>query len=141
MKTRRFLMLCLLAFSITGAPSCKKAVEQQYEDIVKKLMTDGSWTITKFTENGNDITSSFNAWICKFYDNNTLTATQGSTIQGGVWQSNVSSQSFSAQFSANVGDPLQKINGTWSIVSTSATKGGFAQTKNGVAYTMELTKY
>jgi hypothetical protein len=141
MKTRRFLVLCLLAIAVTASTSCKKAVEQQYEDIVKKLMVDGSWVVTKFTEGGTDITPSFNAWVCKFYDNNTMTATQGATVQGGIWQSNLSSQSFTAQFSNSVGDPLQKINGTWSIVSTSATKGGFAQTRNGVAYTMELTKY
>ncbi len=140
MRTRHFLVLFMLLF-VTTAPSCKKAVEEQYEDIVKKLMTDGSWIVTKFTENGIDITSSFNAWVCKFYDNNTMTATQSTTIHSGVWQSNINSQSFTAQFSASVGDPLQKINGTWSVKTTSATKGGFEQTKNGVPYTMELTKY
>ena len=141
MRISRFLVLCLLALVTTGTPSCKKAIEQQYEDIVKKLMTDGSWTVTRFTENGVDITPSFNAWICKFYDNNTMTATQGSTVQSGTWQSNFSAQTITAQFAGTVGDPLQKINGTWNITSTSATKGGFSQTKSGVPYTMELTKY
>jgi hypothetical protein len=116
-------------------------VEQQYQDLLKKLMTDGSWVITKFTENGVDITTSFNAWVCKFHDNNTMTATQGTTVKSGTWQSDLSAQTIGAQFDAGVGDPLQKINGTWNITSTSATVGKFAQTKGGISYTMELTKY
>src|SRR5438128_10690985 len=126
MRTRNFLMLCLVAFFIVGAPSCKKAVEQQYDDILKKLMTDGSWIITKLTEDGVDITASFNAWVCKFNDNNTMSATQGTTVQTGTWQSNITAQTISAQFAASVGDPLQKINGTWAITSTSATVGKFS---------------
>jgi hypothetical protein len=130
-----------MAFVVSGGTSCKKAVEQQYQDLLKKLMTDGSWVITKFTENGVDITTSFNAWVCKFHDNNTMTATQGTTVKSGTWQSDLSAQTIGAQFDAGVGDPLQKINGTWNITSTSATVGKFAQTKGGISYTMELTKY
>lgn len=130
-----------MGFFLIAAPSCKKAVEQQYDDILKKLMTDGSWVITKFTEGGVDITASFNAWICKFHDDNTMTATQGATVQSGTWQSNITAQTITAAFYSSVGDPLKKINGVWAITSSSATVGKFAQTKSGVAYTMELTKY
>jgi hypothetical protein len=128
------LILCSL--------SCKKAVEEQYDDILKKLITDGSWVITKFTEGGTDITGSFGGWVCKFNDNNTLTATQGasSNVQTGTWQSNTASQTISAQFSSGVTAPLEKINGTWNITASSATVGKFSQTKSGIFYTMELTK-
>jgi hypothetical protein len=139
MKTRKILFFSLIAFFLMGA-SCKKAVEQQYDDILKKLMTDGTWIITKFTENGTDITPSFNAWICKFNDDNTVTATQGVTVKTGTWQSNITAQTIFAQFPSSVGDPVQKLNGTWSITSTSATVGKFAQTKGAIPYTMELTK-
>jgi len=120
--------------------SCKKAVEQQVEDVIKKTITDGTWYVSKFVEGGTDITSSYNGWVCKFNDDNTLVATKTSTIQTGTWQSNFASQTFSAQFSSAVGDPLQKLNGTWTVVSSTATKGGFSQTKNSVSYIMELTK-
>ena len=139
MKLRYLLIICTMVFAVSGG-SCKKKVEQQYEDLLKKLMTDGSWIITKFTENGTDITTSFNAWVCKFHDNNTMTATQGTDTKAGTWQSNLTSQTISAQFESSVGDPLQENNGTWNITSTTATVGKFAQTKSGIAYTMELTK-
>jgi hypothetical protein len=141
MKTRRILILTLMSLFMFTSMSCKKAIEEQYDDVLKKLITDGSWVITKFTEGGTDITGSFGGWICKFYDNNTLTATQATNVQGGVWQSNTASQTITAQFYASVTAPLDKINGTWTITSTSATVGKFSQTKAGVAYTMELTKY
>ncbi len=50
----------------------------------------------------------------------------------------ISLQTITAQYNNTVGDPLQETTGTWNITSTSATKGGFAQTKKSVAYTMEL---
>lgn len=131
----------MVGIMIIGSLSCKKAVEEQYNDIITKLMTDGSWTITKFTENGTDITPSFNAWICKFYDNNTMSATQGAVVHSGTWQSNVTAYTITAQFAGTVGEPLSKINGTWNITTSTATVGNFTQTKAGVPYTMELTKY
>jgi hypothetical protein len=140
MKIRRVLVFSIMSFLLLCSTSCKKAVEEQYDDVLKKLITDGSWVITKFTEVGVDITGSFGGWVCKFYDNNTLTATQGLTVQSGTWQSNSTSQTISAQFNSSVTAPLDKINGTWTISATSATVGKFTQTKAGVAYTMELTK-
>lgn len=139
------LLLVLMCSIILSSLSCKKKIEEQYEDVIKKLMVDGSWTVTKFTENGNDITTSFNGWICKFNDDNTMSATQGAgataVVHAGVWQTNLSAQTISAQFNGAVGDPLAKINGTWNITSSAPTVGKFAQTKAGISYTMELTKY
>lgn len=141
MKLRSLLSVCMISLVLIGSLSCKKAVEEQYNDIIKKLMTDGSWVITKFTENGTYITSSFNGWVYKFNDNNTITATQGATIQSGTWQSDVSTQTITAQFANAVGDPLVKLNGTWKIANSTPTVGNFTQTKNSIPYTMELTKY
>lgn len=145
MKTKHLLLLGLLAFSFLTSLSCKKDVEEQYDDILKKLMVDGSWVITKFTEDNADITSSFNGYICKFHDNNTMTATYGTgsaaSVLSGTWNTNLTAQTISAQFAGSVGDPFAKINGTWNITSSSATVGKFAQTKNAKNYTMELTKY
>jgi hypothetical protein len=141
MKLRSLLGICMLGLVLTGSVSCKKAVEEQYNDIIKKLMTDGTWFVTGFTENGTTITSSFNGWVFKFNDNNTVTATKVASVQSGTWQSNVTSQTIAAQFAATVGDPLVKLNGTWNITTSTATVGNFTQTKSGVPYTMELTKY
>ncbi len=145
MKARHFIVVCLMGMILLPSISCKKAIEEQYDDILKKLMTDGSWTITSFTEGGADITASFGGWICKFHDNNTMTATQGTApgaiVHTGAWQSNITAQNITAQFPASVGEPLSKINGTWGITSSSPTVGRFAQTKGSISYTMELTKY
>jgi hypothetical protein len=141
MQTKRALLITIASFFLLSSMSCKKAIEEQYDDVLAKLMADGSWVITKFTEGGTDITASFGGWVCKFYDNKTMTATQGAYVQNGVWQSDITAYTISAQFNSSVAAPLDKINGTWNITSTTATVGKFSQTKAGVAYTMELTKY
>lgn len=145
MKLRSLLGFYMMGMLMIGSLSCKKAAEEQAEDIMKKLMTEGSWIVTDFTENSVDITSSFNGWVCKFNDDNTMIATQGTgtsaVVKSGTWQSNLSAQNIVAQFPPTVTDPLAKLNGTWTIASSLPTKGNFTQTKGGIPYTMELTKY
>lgn len=145
MKPRYLIILLVAGTLLTGAVSCRKTVEQQYEDILKKMMVDGSWTITGFSEDSVDITPSFSGWICKFHDDNTMSATSssalGSSTQTGTWQSNLAAQSITAQFNSSVTDPLKKINGTWTIISSALNKGKFSQTRDGKNYIMELTKY
>lgn len=145
MKTRSILTVAAVMALMIAGVSCKKKLAEQYDDIVKRMMVDGSWIVTNFVEDSSDITSSFNGWICKFHDDYSLTATQssglGATTHTGTWQSNLSAQTISAQFSSSVSYPLDLLNGTWTIVSSSASKGKFSQTKSGKIYSMELTKY
>lgn len=145
MKIRQLLLMGLLVFSFATSLSCKKEVEAQYDDILKKLIVDGSWVITKFTEDSTDLTPSFNGYIYKFHDNNTMTATYGTgstaSVLSGIWSTNITAQTISAQLAGPVGDTFAKLNGTWKITSSSATVGKFSQTKNGKNYLMELTKY
>lgn len=140
MSSRRFISVLIVGIFLVVSPSCKKAIEQKYQDIVTQMMVDGTWTVTKFTEGSADVTSSFNGWVFKFNDNNTVNCTLGTTVQTGNWSSSVSTQTISAQFPSSVGDPLQKLNGTWAIANSTTTVGRFTQTKNGIYYTMELTK-
>jgi len=140
MKFRSLFVACMISLTLIGSVSCKKEAEQQVTDVITKLMTDGTWRVTNFTENSTAITSSFNGWVFKFNDNYTVTATMGSTVYTGSWQSNMSTQTISAQFASTVGNPIIKLNGTWNIGNSSLTVGSFTQTKSGIPYTMELTK-
>jgi len=66
---KRLITLFVIAFAFSN---CKKAVEQIGEDLVIKAMTDGQWKITKFTQNGTDITSSFSTYKFQYYSNKTV---------------------------------------------------------------------
>jgi len=138
---RKYLLLFVLAFMALGNYGCsKKAVEQQYDDILTKLMADGSWRVTKFMEGTTDNTAEFSGWVFTFYQNKTSTAVKGTTTQTGGWQSDITNQQFIVQPNPSSVYPLQKLEGTWKIVNATATVGSFSQTKSGVNYTLEMTK-
>lgn len=48
-------------------------------------VTNGSWRVTQFTEDGIDETSDFTGYNFTFNPNNTVTATNGTNEYQGVW--------------------------------------------------------
>src|SRR5215510_12477358 len=84
MKRLSALFLILITFS-----NCKKTAEKIGEDLVLKAMTDGQWVITKFTQNGNNITSSFSGYKFQYYSNRTVDAIyNGVKERTGNWDGN-----------------------------------------------------
>lgn len=136
-----FVAIVVAALTVTTIASCSKAkVEQKVEDLAIKLMTDGTWIVTKFMEGQNDITTDFAGWECQFYSNLTAEARKGTQKVAGTWNASTSAQTITGQFPAGSPAPLEKINGTWKIIKTNYTFAKFLQTKAGVDYRMELTK-
>lgn len=133
------VLICIFSVVNTGL-SCKKAIQEKYEDAIIQMMTSGAWKITSFKEGGTDITASFNGYISNFYDDKTMKATNGTVTYTGTWNGDINSQTFTANFT-NAAEPIVKLNGTWSILSSSTESvGKFIQDKNGITYQMELTK-
>jgi hypothetical protein len=120
---------------ILSLASCKKAVEQKQEDLVIKAMTDGQWTVTNFSHNGTNITSSFSTYKFKYYSNKTVDAINSGTVEKtGTWDGNASTMTTWANF-INPASPLDLINGTWHIENNSwtyvvATQNVGAETKS-----------
>ena len=54
----KFLSIALF-FVLVSATSCKKAIEAIKEQLVVDAITDGIWTVTKFTEAGTNKTSDY----------------------------------------------------------------------------------
>ncbi len=136
-----FALIGLAALTITTNVSCSKAkIEQKVEDMAIKLMTDGTWIVTKFIEAQNDITSDFAGWECQFYSNLTSEARKGTQKVAGTWNATTVTQTITSQFPAGSPVPLEKINGTWKIVKANYTFAEFSQTRSGIEYRMELTK-
>lgn len=136
-----FALIGLAALTITTNVSCSKAkIEQKVEDMAIKLMTDGTWIVTKFIEAQNDITSDFAGWECQFNSNLTSEARKGTQKVAGTWNASTVTQTITSQFPAGSPVPLEKINGTWKIVKANYTSAEFSQTRSGIEYRMELTK-
>src|SRR5215207_2539973 len=101
--------------------SCKKTTEKIGEDLVIKAMTDGQWKITKFTQNGTDITASFSGYKFQYYSNKTVDAIlNGTTERTGTWDGNASAMTTYASF-PGAPNPVSLINGTWNITNNGWT--------------------
>jgi hypothetical protein len=137
---KKWWVIGMAVLAVITMGSCvKKQVEQKAEDLVVQVIVDGSWILTKYVEGTTDMTSTFSGWECKFYEDRTCDATNGTTKYRGTWDGNAATQSFTVSFKPGT-EPLTKLNGTWKITKTSFTFGQFKQTVNGVDYLLEITK-
>lgn len=104
---------------LTSLLACKKTFENVARDFVLEAMTNGQWTITSFTVNGNDITGNFNGYTFQYHKNETVDAIRnGTTEKTGTWKGDANAMSITAYFN-NVTEPLALINGTWVITKNS----------------------
>ena len=120
--------------------SCKKTIQQIQQDLVLKAMTDGEWAITRFTQNGNDITSDFTGYRFKYYENKTVDAKLNGLVQKtGNWDGSASTMTTWANFD-NATHPLVLINGSWHIDRNSWIYVEATQTNGSEVKTMRLDK-
>lgn len=132
--------LFILSLAIFTLGSCKKAAEQIGEDLVIKAMTDGQWKITKFTQNGADITSSFSTYKFQYYSNKTVDAINNGVIERtGSWDGNAMAMTTWANF-PGAPNPILLINGTWNITNNGWTYVEAKQINGTETKTLRLDK-
>jgi hypothetical protein len=125
---------------IMALGSCEKTAEKIGEDLVIKAMTDGQWKITKFTQNGTDITSSFSNYKFQYYSNKTVDAIlNGTTERTGSWDGDASAMTTYANF-PGAPNPISLINGTWNITNNGWTYVEATQANGGETKTLRLDK-
>lgn len=132
--------LYALFLLVTIFCSCEKTAEKIGEDLVMKAMTDGQWKITKFIQNGTDITTSFSGYKFQYYSNKTVDAIlNGTTERSGSWDGNASAMTTYANF-PGAPNPISLINGTWNITKNSWTYVEATQTNGAETKTLRLDK-
>ncbi len=139
---RKFLQIaafCLLII-FSGSSCLKKVVEEQKQDLLKSIMTSGTWICTNMEEGTTNVTTEYAGWICQFNNDNTFTASKAGTVYSGTWSSDLTTFKFTVALPATVPAFMQRITGTWNVVNSSLTVGDFSQTKNSTNYKMQLTK-
>jgi hypothetical protein len=139
---RKFIQIaaffCIIL--VSGSGCLKKVVEEQKQDLLKSVMTSGTWICTNMEEGTTNVTAEYAGWICQFNNDNTFTATKAGTVYSGTWSSDLSTFKFTVAFSGTVPAFMQRLNGIWNVVNSSLTVGDFSQTKNSTNYKMQLTK-
>lgn len=139
---KKLFVFIIAASVLLGFTGCKKAIEEAKEKAVITAITSGAWYVSKFTEAGSDITSSFSGWEFTYYDNGTSAANKtGYAAVPGTWSGDAATFSFTAAFTSTPPTPLEKLAGTWTVqVVSSETKASYARTTAGVEYKLELTR-
>lgn len=138
MKLLRNLILISCFCFLTN--SClKKTVEEATNDLFVNIMTDGQWKVTNYMEGTTDLTTDYDGWVIKYYSNNTSTSTKGSTIINGTWSGGLATNKMTVNSTTAIA-PIDKLVGTWDILSGTLTVGKFSQNKNGAILKLELTK-
>jgi len=109
------LILFLLGSVLSN--SCKKYVQQQEQNALVNLITNGTWIVTRYLENGSDITSSFSGYVFQFQANGIVSGTKGGTSSQGTWSGDINTRTITSDF-PSAGSPLDKLNSVWKITDS-----------------------
>ncbi|MES1222998.1 MAG: hypothetical protein ABUT20_46325 [Bacteroidota bacterium] len=135
---RLLLILPFIGFLLVS--SCKKAVENQLNDIIINSMSDGQWVITSFKNNGTDMTTDFAGYKFQYHTNKTVDAIKNGTIEiTGDWDGNALEKTTWASFPGN-SLPVTLLNGNWKISNNTWTYVVASQTNGAVTKSFRLEK-
>jgi hypothetical protein len=97
--------------------SCKKAIEQKQDDLILKAITDGSWMVEQYFENGSNISYEFLNYDFKFNGDGTVIGTISGDTTKGTWSGSSISASITSTFPTS-STPLVKLNAVWKITDS-----------------------
>ena len=114
MKSKIVVSLLLVcAFSY----SCKKYVQQQEQNALVSLITSGSWIVTRYLQNGTDVTNSFSGYSFQFSSSGTVSGINGTTVVNGTWAGDINTKTITSNF-PSAGPPLSLLNAVWKITDS-----------------------
>lgn len=127
---KKFLSTIIAASFLFTAISCSDDPDDKAPPVTPNQLintvTDGTWRITLFSEDGITATSDFTDYTFAFLSNKVLTATRESTTYNGTYAitSSSSNDNNNLDFKINFVTPadFSSLSEDWDIVQTSATK-------------------
>lgn len=112
MKTK--ILIALLALGMLVA--CKKKTIRSIEND----MSDGTWKISLFQEDGFNETSDYEIYTFNFENNGSVIASNNGFSVTGSW--NVGKDDGHVEFNLTLPIPLDDLSDDWEVVSNSSTK-------------------
>ncbi len=106
-----FLILLAVPFS------CKKYIQQQEQNALVKLVTQGTWRVTGYKDHDSSITASFSGYSFQFNENGTVYGILNQQQTPGTWSADVSAKSITSNF-PSASYPLNMLNYTWIITDS-----------------------
>src|SRR5579862_1892627 len=107
--------------------SCKKYIQQQEQNALVNLVTQGTWRVTGYYDHEiNNITDSFSGYSFQFYENGTVYGTKNGQQTNGTWTASISEKTITSNF-PTAPYPLSMLNHTW-LITDSYTDSVAAKT-------------
>jgi len=98
--------------------SCKKYVQQQEQNYIVQLVTNGTWRITGYLDHQTfNLTDSFAGYAFQFNANNTLFGSRFGQQTYGTWSVDISAKSITTNFPSAT-YPITLLNHTWIITDS-----------------------
>ena len=106
------ISLCILS------NSCKKYIQQQEQNAAINIITNGTWYVKQYLQNGTDITASLTTYNFQFKSDGTVTGTKDSISVTGTWTANITNRTITSSFPAGSG-ALNNLDAVWKITDSS----------------------
>lgn len=98
---------------ISSFSSCKKTIDQQKEDYLLSVMTNGRWYLESYVENGTDNWVDFLGYEFQFYENEKIEAySLMSAPQTGTWKGDIDKLTITVNF-GSTNEVLKRLNYVW----------------------------
>ena len=82
-----------------------------------KAITDGTWIVEQYFENGSNLSYEFLNYDFNFNSNGVVTGTIAGSSTSGTWSGSASTASITSNFPTSTA-PLVKMNGIWKITDS-----------------------
>ncbi len=117
-------VVMLLSILLIGLAACKKKEIKK----VEKIVSEGSWKITRFIDSGDDETSSYSGAVLVFASDGSIVFTQGNNYAMGSWsvgkKSKSDDDSDDSDLKLNIAlpAPYESLSDDWHIQSYSDSR-------------------
>ncbi len=112
---RKIVIVALIGLGIFTACSKKKTIKAVDDDL-----TQGTWKVTLYEEDGVNETSDYSAYVFSFKTDGSIVATLSSTSISGTWATDKDDDH--VDFTLNLPVPLDGLSDDWEIQNNSSTK-------------------
>jgi hypothetical protein len=107
----------VLFFVVWHLGSCKKYVQQQEQNALVSLITNGTWVVTRYLDNDSNITASFSGYVFQFQSDGVVTGTKSGASINGTWSGDVTTKTITSDF-PSASFPLNELNAIWTITDS-----------------------
>jgi hypothetical protein len=115
---KKILKTALLIGLVYNPISCKKYVQQQEQNALMQLVTNGTWRVTGYMDHGIiNRTDTFSGFIFQFNSNGIVSGSRNGIQTNGTWYSDISTRTITSNFPSS-GGPLNLLNYVWKITDS-----------------------